>query len=136
MKKLWLLVALVTLGPGWVSAQTTDELVNDGKNPANVTTQSMGYYRQSYSPLKEINKSNVKRLVPVWSASLMNDMGELAAPTVYNGVMYVINGKWTFAIDIETGRQVWRTPSSSSPVSSGQRSREARRPSTTARSSA
>src|SRR5678816_1650912 len=110
MKKLWLLVALVTLGPGWVSAQTTDELVNDGKNPANVTTQSMGYYRQSYSPLKEINKSNVKRLVPVWSASLMNDMGELAAPTVYNGVMYVINGKWTFAIDVETGRQVWRTP--------------------------
>ena len=40
----------------------------------------------------------------------MNDMGELAAPTVYNGVMYVINGKWTFAIDIETGRQIWRTP--------------------------
>ena len=27
----------------------------------------------------------------------MNDMGELAAPTIYNGVMYVINGKWTFA---------------------------------------
>jgi alcohol dehydrogenase (cytochrome c) len=110
MKKLWLFVALVALGPGWVSAQTTDDLVNDGKNPANVTTQSMGFYRQNYSPLKEINKSNVKRLVPVWSASLMNDMGELAAPTVYNGVMYVINGKWTFAIDIETGRQIWRTP--------------------------
>ncbi|HVQ14807.1 MAG TPA: hypothetical protein VMS40_14505, partial [Vicinamibacterales bacterium] len=109
MKKLWLLVALVILGPGLVSAQTTDELLNDGKNPANVTTQSMGLYRQSYSPLKEINKSNVKRLVPVWNASLMNEMGELAAPTVYNGVMYVINGKWTFAIDIETGRQIWRT---------------------------
>jgi alcohol dehydrogenase (cytochrome c) len=40
----------------------------------------------------------------------MNDLGELAAPTVYNGVMYVINGKWTFAIDLETGRQIWRTP--------------------------
>ena len=24
--------------------------------------------------------------------------------------MYVINGKWTFAIDVETGRQIWRTP--------------------------
>jgi len=91
-------------------AQTTDELVNDGKNPDNVTTQSMGYFRQSYSPLKQINKATVKRLVPVWSASLMNDMGELAAPTVYNGVMYVINGRWTFAIDVETGRQIWRTP--------------------------
>ena len=40
----------------------------------------------------------------------MNDQGELAAPTIYNGVMYVINGKWTFAIDVETGRQIWRTP--------------------------
>src|SRR5688572_32535109 len=67
MKKLWLLVALVALGPGLVSAQTTDELVNDGKNHANVTTQSMGFYRQNYSPLKEIIKSNVRRLVPVWN---------------------------------------------------------------------
>jgi outer membrane protein assembly factor BamB len=40
----------------------------------------------------------------------MNDEGELAAPTIYNGVMYVINGKWTFAIDVETGKQIWRTP--------------------------
>jgi alcohol dehydrogenase (cytochrome c) len=39
----------------------------------------------------------------------MNDWGELAAPTVYNGVIYAINGKWTFAIDVETGKQIWRT---------------------------
>jgi len=91
-------------------AQTNEELLNDGKNTENVTTQSMGYDRKSYSPLKQINKSNIKRLVPIWSTSLMNDQGELAAPTIYNGVMYVINGKWTFAIDVETGRQIWRTP--------------------------
>lgn len=91
-------------------AQTTDELINDGRNTENVLTQSMGYDRKSYSPLKQINKSNVRRLVPVWSASVMNDEGELAAPTIYNGVMYVVNGKWTFAIDVETGRQIWRTP--------------------------
>ena len=40
----------------------------------------------------------------------MNDMGELAAPTLYDGVLYVINPKWTFAIDVETGHQIWRTP--------------------------
>jgi len=110
MKKTWLLAAALAVCPvaGW--AQTNDELVNDGRNPENVTTQSMGYHRRSYSPLKQITRANVKRLVPAWSASLMNDMGELAAPTVFNGVMYVINGKWTFAIDLETGRQIWRTP--------------------------
>src|SRR5215831_13220972 len=102
-----LLLSLTLLGfwaaPAWT--QTTEELVNDGKNSENVLTQSMGLDRKSYSPLKQINKSNVKRLVPIWSTSLMNDQGELAAPTIYNGVMYVINGKWTFAIDVETGRQ-------------------------------
>ena len=110
MKKRWLLATLLGLWawPGF--AQTTDDLVNDGKNTENVTTQSMGYDRRSYSPLRQINTSNIKRLVPIWSTSLMNDMGELAAPTIYNGVMYVINGKWTFAIDVDTGAQIWRTP--------------------------
>ncbi len=110
MKRVWLLGILVA---GWAAlglAQTAVELIDDGKNPENVTTESMGYHRRSYSPLAAINRSNVKRLVPLWSASLMNDWGELAAPTVYDGVMYVINGRWTFAIDVETGRQIWRTP--------------------------
>src|SRR5437773_12266342 len=109
MRKVWLLVVVLGSWPGPGLTQTLDELVNDGKNPENVTTQSMGYDRKNYSPLKQINKSNVKRLVPIWNASLMNDMGELAAPTIYNGVMYVINGRWTFAIDGGTGGAIWRT---------------------------
>lgn len=109
MKKFLLCAALLACWPALGFAQTNEELVNDGKNTENVTTESMGFDRRSYSPLKQINKSNVKRLVPLWSTSLMNDQGELAAPTVYNGVMYLINGKWTFAIDVETGKQIWRT---------------------------
>ncbi len=110
MKTLRLLAPLVALYAVTGLAQTTDDLLNAGKNSDNVTTQSMGYARQSYSPLRQINKSNVKRLVPVWSTSLWNDVGELAAPAIYNGVMYVINGRWTFALDVQTGRQIWRTP--------------------------
>jgi alcohol dehydrogenase (cytochrome c) len=110
MKSIWLCTALTGLWATLGLAQTTQELLNDGKNTENVTTHSMGYDRKSYSPLSQINKSTVKRLVPIWNTSLMNDQGELATPVVYNGVMYVINGKWTFAIDVETGRQIWRTP--------------------------
>ena len=110
MKKLWLGAALLVSLAAPLLTQTMQELINDGKNTENVLTHSMGYDRKSYSPLKQINKSNVKRLVPVWSSSVMNDQGELAQPTIYNGVMYVVNGKWTFAIDVETGRQIWRTP--------------------------
>src|SRR5579871_2830327 len=110
MKKMLLLAAMLGTWPGYSLAQTMEELINDGKNTDNVLNHSMGLDRKSYSSLKQINKSNVKRLVPVWSTSLMNDWGELSSPTVYNGVIYAINGKWTFAIDVETGKQLWRTP--------------------------
>ena len=109
MKKIWLLTAVLGLWPALGVAQTSEELVNDGKNTDNVLNHSMGLDRKSYSPLKAINKSNIRRLVPIWSTSLMNDWGELSAPAVYDGVIYTINGKWTFAIDVGTGKQIWRT---------------------------
>jgi len=93
-------------------AQTAEELLADGKNTENVTTFGMGYDLKMYSPLKQINKSNVKRLVPVWAFSLANDMGELSQPTIYDGVMYVVNGNWTFAIDVATGRQISKSKTS------------------------
>ncbi len=115
MKRILVCAALVALwaAPGF--SQTTEELNSDGKNPDNVLTQSMGNARTSYSPLHQINKTNIARLVPIWSASTMNDLGDLAAPTVYNGVLYAINGRWSFAIDVETGRQIWRTPTKIEP---------------------
>jgi len=100
MKKV--LTALLCSWCGFGSAQTAEELLNHGKNTENVTTFGMGYDLKMYSPLKQINKSNVRRLVPIWSFSLANDMGEHSQPTIYNGVMYVVNGNWTFAIDVAT----------------------------------
>ena len=108
MKKIIAVLLCSGCAFGW--AQTAEELLNDGKNTENVTTFGMGYDLKMHSPLKQINKSNIRRLVPVWSFSLANDMGEHSQPTIYNGVMYVVNGNWTFAIDVATGRQIWRTP--------------------------
>jgi len=105
-----ILMALLCCWCGPVFAQTAQELVDSGKNTDNIPTFGMGYRLNQFSPLKEINKSNVKRLVPLWTTSLANDAGELAQPTVYNGVMYVVNGNWTFALDLATGRPIWRTP--------------------------
>ena len=109
MKKL-LVAMLVSAGCALSYAQTADEILNKNNNTDNVLSHGMGYDARSWSPLKQINKNNVKRLVPIWHFSTSNDMGELAQPTVYNGVMYVVNGNWTFAIDVATGRQIWRTP--------------------------
>ena len=96
-----------------VTAQTLDELRNDGQlNDAlktdNVLTYGMGYHQQRYSPLNQINARTIKRLVPVWSLSLDNNWGEQAQPIVYDGVMYVTNARHTVAIDVGSGKQLWR----------------------------
>ena len=51
-------------------AQTADELKNDEKSPGDVLTYGMGYSQQRFSPLSQINKQTVKRLVPAWSYSM------------------------------------------------------------------
>src|SRR5262245_6351491 len=98
---------LLLLGAA-ASAQTLDDLKNDGKNTDNILTYGMGYHQQRHSPLKQITKQNVKRLVPVWNLSLDNNWGEQAQPIIYNGVMYVTNARHTVAIDVATGKQIWR----------------------------
>ena len=42
----------------------------------------MGYHQQRYSPLNQINKRTVRRLVPAWNLSLDNNWGEQAQPIV------------------------------------------------------
>jgi alcohol dehydrogenase (cytochrome c) len=90
-------------------AQTRQDLLNDAQTPDDVLTYGMGYGQQRHSPLRQIDRSNVRRLVPVWSLSLSNEFGEQAQPIVHDGVMYVSNVRYTVAIDARTGRQIWRT---------------------------
>jgi alcohol dehydrogenase (cytochrome c) len=108
MKKFIFAGLLVCMS--FVQAQTASDLLNSGKNTDNVTNFGMSYDLKMFSSLKQINKSNIKRLVPVWSSSVSNDMGEHSQPTVYNGVMYIVNGNWTYALDVATGKQLWKTP--------------------------
>src|SRR5678815_3110835 len=109
MKSVMVGMALgAMLGTGAL-AQTQQELTRDGNGGStdNVLTYGMGYHQQRYSPLQDINKQTVGKLVPVWSMSMNNDVGEQAQPIVYNGVMYVTNVKRTIAIDIKSGRALW-----------------------------
>ena len=48
--------------------------------------------------------------MPIWNLSLDNQWGEQAQPYIYNGVMYIADAKATVAIDVATGRQIWKTP--------------------------
>jgi alcohol dehydrogenase (cytochrome c) len=112
MKKLFSAIAIFAATVAPVYAQTQQDLDRDGKSGStdNVLTYGMGYAQNRYSTLKEINKQTVKRLVPAWNVSTGSNYGEQGQPLVYNGVMYVTNADATLAIDIETGKQLWRTP--------------------------
>ena len=87
MRMISLLAGMLALSPALGSAQTMQDLI-ENKNSDHVLVHSGGYDRKTYSPLSQINRQNIRRLVPVWSSSLMNDAGELSEPAVYNGVMY------------------------------------------------
>ena len=63
---------------------------------------------QRYSPLDQINRSNVKQLGMAWSRGLPAGTTE-TIPTVYNGVMYLtLPGGNVAALDATTGDTIWQ----------------------------
>ena len=89
-------------------AQTAEDLRNDEKTPGDVLVYGMGYAGQRFSPLTQINKDTVRRLVAVWGYSLSDLQGGESFPIVKEGVIYVTTHNSTAAVDAITGRQIWR----------------------------
>jgi len=92
-----------------VLAQTSEDLKNDANTPDDVLVYGMGYQGQRYSPLTQINKQNVGKMVPVWSYSLNDLQGGEGFPIVKDGVVYVTTHNATAAVDAVTGKALWRT---------------------------
>jgi quinohemoprotein ethanol dehydrogenase len=93
-------------------AFTGDELKSLPRN--GWMTNGGNVYNQRYSPLKQINRKNVKNLKGVWRARLdgsgtgRQHSGE-AQPIVYDGVVYIVSGdNDVFAISVETGERLWK----------------------------
>src|SRR5208282_3063894 len=64
-----------------------------------------------YSPLSQINTRNVTKLRRAWTFHVGDPAGNVnseGAPLVIDGVMYFDAGKNVFALDPETGRQIWK----------------------------
>ncbi len=79
----------------------------------NWLTNGGNVLNQRYSPLTEINSSNVAELKAEWQAHLNGSgvgppySGE-AQPIVYDGVVYIPTGADdVFALDVETGKPIW-----------------------------
>ena len=61
-----------------------------------------------FSPLKEINTSNISQLAPRWIWTMPGTRRALEdTPQVIDGIMYVTGSNECFALDARTGRQIW-----------------------------
>ncbi len=73
----------------------------------NWTTYNGDVGGNRYTTLTQINKSNVKRVAPLWMFTLPNVSGLQVTPLVVDGLMYVTAGNECYALDAGSGRQIW-----------------------------
>jgi glucose dehydrogenase len=101
--------AVVLLGISWAVAADERALRQAGEDPANWLTYSRGFYNQRHSPLTEIDRSNVRRLVPKWIYQTGLSGTFQASPLVEDGKMYVsLPNNHVVALDAGSGDLIWR----------------------------
>ena len=89
-------------------------LANAGQTGADWITYNTNWAEQRYSPLSQINASNIGRLGLAWSLDIPASGGsqagtrQEATPLVHNGMVYSI-APWSvvYAVDARTGKEVW-----------------------------
>ena len=109
MKIAPLIASIALAVPVTSFAQSDGELARGSVATGSVLNYGMGYDLQRYSPLKQINVRNVRKLVPVWNYSLDDNRSEESQPLVYKGVLYITTHAMTAAVDVKTGTQIWKT---------------------------
>jgi len=93
---------------------TPDRLLNP--EDSDVLMVRRTYDGWGYSPLKQVDTSNVSRLQPVWSFATGAVSGHEATPLVNNGVMFVATpGNQVIALDAKTGTLLWRYRNTPAP---------------------
>ena len=73
--------------------------------PGDWQTINRDYAATRYSPLNQINATNVANLKLTWSFPMQG--GGSSVPLAVNGILYISNGGRVTAIDGETGMEVW-----------------------------
>ncbi|MGE3775238.1 MAG: PQQ-binding-like beta-propeller repeat protein, partial [Gammaproteobacteria bacterium] len=92
-----------------LAATTVDNAaIADEKHGANWLSYGRTYSEQRYSPLMQIDATNVGNLGVAWYLDLPGHRSLMATPLVVDGVMYFTGSFATvFAVDTRTGKQLW-----------------------------
>src|ERR1700753_4208806 len=93
------------------TAYANDALIKMSENPKDWFMPARTYDAQRYSPLKQINASNVGKLQAAWSFSTGVLRGHEGSPLVIGDIMYVHAPfpSTVFALDLNNdGRILWK----------------------------
>jgi alcohol dehydrogenase (cytochrome c) len=103
--------AALMVGAAQAGPVTMEQLMNDAATPGDVLTNGLGPQAQRFSTLKDINKDNVRGLLPAWTLSFGGEKqrGQESQPIVHDGMIYV-TGSYSrvYAINSRTGEKVWQ----------------------------
>jgi alcohol dehydrogenase (cytochrome c) len=87
---------------------TADRLTNAAREPQQWLTYAGSYDGSRYSPLDQINKTNIQKLALQWVFQTGVRGTHETTPLVVDNVMYVTApDNHAFAIDVRTGRPLW-----------------------------
>ncbi|MBT3708458.1 MAG: PQQ-binding-like beta-propeller repeat protein, partial [Gammaproteobacteria bacterium] len=83
-------------------------IIEADSEPENWLSHGRTYSEQRYSPLSDINRSNIENLGLAWVYKTGTKRGLEATPIVINGVIYT-TGSWSkvYAVDARTGEEIW-----------------------------
>lgn len=88
---------------------TGARIVAANSEPGNWMSHGRTYDEQRFSPLKQINDSNVSDLGLAWEFKLDVDRGTEATPIVVDGVMYTTGAfSMVYALDARNGELLWK----------------------------
>ncbi|MGV3592307.1 MAG: PQQ-binding-like beta-propeller repeat protein, partial [Gammaproteobacteria bacterium] len=84
-------------------------MLNADNDPGNWMSWGRTYDEQRFSPLAQINDTNVDELGLAWYFDLETFRGVEGTPVVVDGVMYTTSA-WnlTYALDAKTGELLWQ----------------------------
>ena len=94
--------------PLYEASVTSDRLIAADSDVGQWMSTGRNYWEQRFSPLDQVNESNVSNLGLVWSADLDTSRGQEATPIMVDGALYITTA-WSMvkAYDAKTGRVLW-----------------------------
>ncbi len=100
---------LILLVPLLLPAQVTQEKLRAAQDDPNTWLMyGRDYQATRYSPLSQIDTSNIARLTPAWIRQARASEPFEATPLVFDGMMYVTGAdNHGMALDLLTGKEIW-----------------------------